>query len=108
MQAEKGLLVRLWRKKHKHLATFKLSWLFNNCNLRASLGKALHCFKSYFGMSHFSTAETDRNLNLIAVLNKLKGVVKLCVKIVSVDVKRKSDFLNVNNMLIFSGLLFPF
>ena len=35
-------------------------------------------------------------------------LIKLCVKIVSVDVKRKSDFLNINNMLIFSGFLFPF
>ena len=99
------LLVGLWRKKHKHIATFQLGRLLNDSYLGARLGEASHGFQSDFGMSHFTSSESDRSLYLIAVLEEFESIVELGIKIVCVDIERKTHFLDINDMLIFSGFL---
>ena len=58
------------------------------------------------GMTHFTAAETYGNLDLVASGDEFFRVVKLGFKIVCVDVKRKTNFLGFDNVLIFSGFLF--
>ena len=56
-------------------------------------------------MGHFTTAETDRNLDLVAALQELDGLLYLCIEVVDINIQRKTDLLDINGFLILSGFL---
>lgn len=57
-------------------------------------------------MSHFSSAEANGNLYLVAVAEEFNGVSQLCVKIVGINVKGKPYFLDLDYFLIFLCFFF--
>ena len=59
-----------------------------------------------FCMSYLSASESHRNLNLATLFDKLSCCVNLSIKVVSIDIRRKSDLLNVNDFLFLSRFLF--
>ncbi len=96
------LLLSAFRsQEHQHLSALKLCGLFNRCAVCTGLRRALHNNIAELGVSHFTASEADGNLDLVARRNELACVVNLCVKIVRIDVERKSDFFNLNGFLIF-------
>ena len=93
-------------KEHQHAASLKFGLFFHIAYISQGFGKTFHNAGAQMGMGHFATAETNGNLYLIASLQELAGVVGLGIKIVGVNVQGKTNFLNVNDLLIFFGFLF--
>ena len=52
-------------------------------------------------------AETDGDLDAIAVGDELLRVFELCVEITNVDARGHPDLLDLHHMLVLSGLFFP-
>lgn len=57
-------------------------------------------------VSHFTAAERDRHLDLIAAVQKLRGLPSFGRQIMIVDFRSNSDFLELNDMLV--APRFPF
>ena len=57
-------------------------------------------------MGQLSAAEADRSLNLVAIGQELLGSLDLCFEVMCIDLSRKSDFLDLYDFLILSGLFF--
>ena len=98
------LLGGLRRKEHEHLATLELRGALDICDLCARVGKPLHDIVAVLRMTHLASAEADRDLDLITVSEELHSVLELCVKVVSVDIERQLDLLDLNRVLVLSGL----
>ncbi len=59
-------------------------------------------------MSHLSASETDRSLDFVAAGQELLGAFDPNFKIVNIDLSRKTNFLDVNDLLIAAGFLLLF
>ena len=57
-------------------------------------------------MSHFSASESDGNLDLVSGAYELACMIDLCFKVMRVNVERKPDLFDLNDLLILSGFLF--
>ena len=90
--------------EHEHLATLELSGTFDLSRVAARFGKPLHQIVAVLGMTHLTAAEADRNLDLITVRKELQGVLQFGVKVVSVDIQRELDLLDLDGMLVLSRL----
>ena len=58
------------------------------------------------GMSHFTAAETNRDLDAVSILQELQSALDLGIEVIGVDIGRHSDFLDLNDVLILLGFLF--
>lgn len=94
------------RDNNDHASSFKLRLLVDGADLGAAINKLLDNSGSKLRMSHFSSAETNGNLDLVSVAKELNSVAKLCVEIVGINVKRKSYFLDLDYLLIFLCFFF--
>lgn len=70
-------------------------------------GKTFHGVVSNFGMSQFPAAETDGNLDFIALVQEADGVAALGFKIMRVYVERKTNLFHLHHFLIFLSFLVP-
>lgn len=59
-------------------------------------------------MRHFAAAEADGNLDLVTGTEKFLCLISLCLEIVCIDTETQTDFLYLDNLLIFLSFLFPF
>ena len=94
------------RDNNDHASSFKLGLLINGANLGAAVDKLLDYRCAKLRMSHFSSAEANGNLYLVAVAEEFNGVSQLCVKIVGINVKGKPYFLDLDYFLIFLCFFF--
>ena len=97
------LLVGFGGKEHDHASAFHLAGLIQRCHLSASLGETVKNTLADLGVCHLTTAETNRNLDAIAVGNKFLCIFQLRVEIAHIDVGRHTDFFDLDHMLIFAG-----
>lgn len=101
------LLLRFWCKEHQHIASFQFGGFFNVCEFSAGIRKLPHDLIAKLRMAHLTAAKTNGYLYLIPFAYKPLGVSQLGIKIMGIDIEGKPDFLNIDNMLILSGFLFP-
>ena len=88
------------------MTSLKLGGLFEHTVFRHQFHKTIHNILTQFGVSHFTSAESDRNLELIAILKELGGLLDLGIKIANIDIQRETNFLYLDNALILAGFLF--
>ncbi len=99
------LLAGLRAHEHLHAAPFQLGGLIHHRYLGQYLGKPLFHLEAQVGMGHLAPAEPDGYLELVAGLYKLGRLADLGVEVVRVDVQRKPDLLDVDDLLILLGFL---
>ena len=58
-------------------------------------------------MRNRTLAEPDGNLQLVAGLQEFDSLVDLCVEIVGINRRKHTDFLDLHNLLVLAGFLFP-
>ena len=58
-------------------------------------------------MRHLAAAEADRDLDTVAVGNEFLGVFQLGIEIAHVDTGGHTHFLDLDDVLVLSGFLFP-
>ena len=90
------------------MTSLKLGGLFHIATVSNGLRESSHDFKPDFGMCHFTPAETDGNLQLVALGKELGRLFNLRIEIPNIDIKRKTDFFCFDNLLVFTGFLFSF
>ncbi len=88
------------RDNNDHASAFKLGLLVNAADLGAAAYKLLDDGDAKLRMSHFSSAEANGNLNLVAVAEEFDGIAKLGVEIVGINVKGKPYFLDLDYFLV--------
>jgi len=91
--------------KHQHMAAFELRCLFHNAVFGNRFKKAFHNAQSQLGMSHLASAESDRNLELVAFQKELGGLLDLGVEIADINVKRETYLFDLDDLLVFAGFL---
>ena len=100
-----GLLVFCRGQKHKHLAAFELGLLFHRAAFRAQLRKAMEQVLTKRRMCDLTAAETDRNLDLVSVLEETAGVLDLGIQVANVDIGRQANLFDFHDTLILTGFL---
>ena len=101
------LLLRFWCKEHQHIASFQFGGFFNVCEFSAGIRKLPHDLIAKLRMAHLTAAKTNGYLYLIPFAYKPLGVSQLGIKIMGINVERKTDFLDLHHALIFSSFFFP-
>ena len=71
------LLRGLRCEEHQHAASLQLCRLFDHRKFRTGLGKPFHGGKSDLRMSHLTAAETDGDLDLVALSDEPLRMVDL-------------------------------
>ena len=74
------------------------------------LAVSAHCAakrSSRSGMGHLPAAESDRDLDAVAVGDELLRVFELRIEIPDVDARRHPNLFDLHHVLVFSGLFFP-
>jgi hypothetical protein len=97
---------RLFRR-HKHRYSFALQqWrLVDFCDIFELGNYIIHNLLPQFDMQHFAPPEHHSKLNAVAFLEKLPGMVQLCVAVMGVGLGPKANLLESNNVLL-SDILF--
>ena len=88
------------------MTAIQLGVFLNGSNISTLLTKVLQQIFANGGMGHFTTTETNRDLDAVAVLQELLGILQLDVEVVGVDAGRHTDFLDLDHTLVFLGFLF--
>ena len=101
-----GLLVLGGRQKHEHLAAFELGLLFHRAAICAQFREAMEQILTERRMRNLTAAETDRNLDLVAVLEEAAGVLYLGVQVADVDVGGQANLFDLHDALILARFLF--
>ncbi len=99
-----GFLLRT--QEHNHLASFQLGVLLHTTKFSTLVSKPVQQIQTDGGMRNFTSAETDRNLYLVSSLEKTLGVVGLGIKVIAVNTRAETNFLDLHDMLLFSCFLF--
>lgn len=107
-RAKPRLFCRLGRDEHSHASAFHFGRLIHDANLGAGIPEPVQQSSSQLGMGHFPAAEADRNLDLIAALQKAYRLVNLGLKVMRIDIHRHPDFLDLHCFLVLSRFFFPF
>lgn len=93
------------RKNHNHAAAFKLRCAFNAAELSHFRSHTLQLSSADLRMRDFTAAETDGQLHLVAVIQKLLDVAKLGLEIMLVNRRAQTDFFDIHNLLVLAGFL---
>ena len=89
------------------MTSVHLGRFFHVGEFRAELCETLHGVVADLGMSHLPAAETDRDFHLVAVQQEPFCMAALGLKVMRVNVERKADFLELNDLLVLSRFLLP-
>jgi hypothetical protein len=92
------LLLLFRRQDHDHLAAFHLRKLLDLAmRLQVSLQALQHAHADFL-VSHFTTAETQRDLGLVTLFQELGQVAQLDVVIAVIRARAEFDFLDLNDL----------
>lgn len=101
-------LFLLGRNDHGHVAAFDFRLLFYNGSVAELF---CHLVEQYFAqlrMAHFTAAEHDRDLDLVAVLQKAGCILELNAKVMVFNTGAQLDFFDFKDFLFLAGFFFPF
>ncbi len=101
-----SVLLRQWSDQHDHLAAFHLGEVFDLASLFGVFGDTFQQFAAQFLVRHFAAPETQGDLHLVAVFQKLEDVAHLDFVVVGVRVGTELDFLDLDDLLLLAGLGF--
>ncbi len=97
----------VFRQQENHQApAFHFGRLISSADFRTGILESVKKRPAVVGVSHFPSAETDRNLHLVTAAQELDGLVCLCLEIVGVDVHGHPDFLDFYDLLVLSRFFF--
>src|ERR1700730_11820016 len=100
LQYDTDLLLFLWRKYHDHLPAFHLRKLLDLAvGLEVGLEPFQHA-KADILVRHFTAAEAQRDLSLVALVEKLDQVAQLDVVIAIIGAGTELDFLDQDDFLL--------
>ena len=88
-----------------HMSTFHLGLLVQNGGLTALVGELDQQVLTDFGVSHFTAAEADGDLDTVALAQELLGAAQLHVEVVDVNAGGHTDFFDFDYALVFAGFL---
>ncbi|VFS58990.1 Uncharacterised protein [Leminorella grimontii] len=101
-----ALLFLLRGEHHDHLASFNPTWIgFNNGQFCKIVTNAVKHFHADLLVSHFTTAEAERNLGFITLFQKANQAAEFYLIVAIIGTRSEFDFLDLNNFL-FLLLLF--
>ena len=87
-------------EENAHVTAFQLGILIHAGDLGTLGGKIEQELLADVGVSHFTAAEANSDLNAVALSQELLGIAQLGVEIADVDTGGHTDFLDFDNMLV--------
>ena len=94
------------RHHHQHLPTLKLRHLLHLGKVIEFLADTIKHFHAEVLMRHFTAAEADGDLDLVALLDEPTHVAHLDLIVVVIDIRTHFYFFNLDDPLLFSRLAF--
>ena len=96
-----ALLFLLRSEHHDHLAAFDLRWEgFDYCQFNQIVFHAVKHFHTDLLVGHLTTAETQRDLGLIAIFEKANQAAELYLIVTFISTRAEFNFLNLDNFLL--------
>ncbi len=97
-----ALLFLLRSEHHDHLAAFDLRWEgFDYCQFNQIVFHAVKHFHTDLLVGHLTTAETQRDLGLIAIFEKANQAAEFYLIVTFISTRAEFNFLNLDNFLLF-------
>ncbi len=93
---------------HDHLPSLQLRHDLNLACQTDRLCNPVENGEAKILVSHFTSPESHRNLDLVPVREKPHHVAHLDVEVMAVSVRTKLDLFDLDGFLLFSGFRFPF
>ena len=113
--SKKADLLWHWPNQHDHLAAFHLGKVLHPALFFGVLGHTLKQFTAQILVCHLAAPETQGDLDLVAVLQKLVDVAHFDIIVVGVRVRTELDLFDLDDLLLlarfgfaFLGLVFEF
>ncbi|CAD9225256.1 hypothetical protein BCEN4_480099 [Burkholderia cenocepacia] len=94
------LLLFLRREHHDHLAPFHLRHLLDLADFLEIRAQTLEHPHTDFLVSHFTAAETQRDLRLVALFEEAHEIAELDVVIPVIGTRTELDFLDLDDLLL--------
>jgi len=101
-----NLLVAFRCDEAHHSTAVKLRGFLNRTKLGTSCCKPIKQLTAEGSMRHFASAESNTDLNLVAILKKTLCMINFNVQIVVTDTDGKPKLLDINNFLILTCFFF--
>lgn len=98
----------LGHQKHDHASPLHLRGLLHIADLCDSFCKIIENLAANLSAGQFTPAKTDGDLYLIAILQEFHGILQLCLQIMLLDIGRKANLFDVDDLLFLLRLFFPF
>ena len=96
-----ALLFLLRSEHHDHLAAFDLRWEgFDYCQFNQIVFHAVKHFHTDLLVGHLTTAETQRDLGLIAIFEKANQAAEFYLIVTFISTRAEFNFLNLDNFLL--------
>lgn len=96
-----ALLFLLRSEHHDHLAAFDLRWEgFDYCQFNQIVFHAVKHFHTDLLVGHLTTAETQRDLGLIAIFEKANQAAEFYLIVTFISTGAEFNFLNTDNFLL--------
>ncbi len=96
-----ALLFLLRSEHHDHLAAFDLRWEgFDYCQFNQIVFHAVKHFHTDLLVGHLTTAETQRDLGLIAIFEKANQAAEFYLIVTFISTVAEFNFLNPDNFLL--------
>jgi len=92
----------LWCQNHHHLAPFELGFGFDLGNLFGIFSYFFEKIHSKVHVSHFTTAKPQRNLHLVAIIEKTPHRAHFHIVVMGVDVRTHLNFFDLDGLLFFA------
>ena len=90
---------------HDHLAAFELGRMLDLSNIDKLLTDAVHELSAELLVSHFASAEAQRDLGLVAVLKEALQAAQFRLEVVLIRGRTELDFLDLDDFLLGLGFL---
>lgn len=105
---ENESFIGLGSDEHGHASPFEFGRLFHDGDILAFVGKNLQKLGTKIGMRHFTSAETNRHLDLVTISDEAESIFDLEIDIMVADAGRQPDLFCFNDLLILAVHLFAF
>ena len=90
---------------HDHLTAFELGRMLDLSNIDKLLTDAVHELSAELLVSHFASAEAQRDLGLVAVLKEALQAAQFRLEVVLIRGRTELDFLDLDDFLLGLGFL---
>ena len=98
---------RQWSDQHHHLAALHLWKVLHLAVFFGVFGHTFQQFTTKVLVGHLATAETQRDFDLVAVLQKLEDIAHFHIVVIGIRIGSELDLFDLDDLLLFARFGFP-